>query len=142
MARQYVPVALKKRVIDRANGCCEYCKYLFRYSAQPFVTEHITPIASGGMTIAENLAFSCGGCNGHKYTKTEALDPVSGQLVPLFNPRLEKWSKHFEWDVSVTNILGLTPTGRATIRTLKMNRPELVNIRNITKLTGEHPPME
>jgi len=36
------------------------------YATQSFVFEHIIPISRNGKTIGDNLAFACGGCNGHK----------------------------------------------------------------------------
>ena len=133
---------LKARVVSAAGDRCEYCKSLRKYSPQPFVIDHIYPKAEGGKTIFDNLAFSCGGCNGHKYTKTHAIDPISGKLIPLFHPRKEAWKDHFHWSIDLTCMVGLSATGRATIVTLKLNRLELINLREITLLTGDHPPAE
>ncbi|HBE19026.1 MAG TPA: hypothetical protein DEG17_00145 [Cyanobacteria bacterium UBA11149] len=44
--------------------------------------EHIKPRHGGGETIVENLAWSCFGCNAHKHTKTQAIDPETGE--PFF----------------------------------------------------------
>ena len=35
----------------------------------------------------ENLCLSCPNCNLSKATATTAVDPETGQEVPLFNPR-------------------------------------------------------
>ena len=111
-----------------------------KYSPQPFTIDHIIPLALGGETQIENLALACGGCNGYKYIKTEAIDPVSLNIVPLFHLRNNKWSDHFEWNPKYTHVIGITSIGRATVATLKLNRAELINLREITQLTGEHPP--
>ena len=139
MARNNISESVKQAVEDRADGRCEYCKALRKYSPQPFVIEHIIPLVKGGPDSLENLALSCGGCNGHKYQKTKALDPVTGELAPLFHPRKDNWATHFEWNADCGQIIGITPTGRTTVRTLKLNRQELINLRKITRLTGEHP---
>ena len=89
-----------------------------------------------------NLALACQGCNNHKYTKTEASDPVSGAMAPLFHPRRQRWRDHFTWDNTYTVIIGLTPTGRATVETLQLNRAGLVNLRRVLYAMGEHPPEE
>jgi hypothetical protein len=47
---------------------------------------------------------------------------------------------HFCWNDNHTQIIGLTPTGRATVEALKMNRPGLVNMRQVLYLVGKHPP--
>jgi len=107
---------------------------------QPFSVEHIVPRSQEGPTNLENLALSCQGCNNHKYRKTHASDPVSGQFVALFHPRQQSWFHHFAWNEDASLALGLTPTGRATIEALQLNRPGLVNLRRILFAAGEHPP--
>ena len=131
---------LKNQVFKRAGGRCEYCKSLAKYSPAPFPIDHILPVSMGGQDNIENLALSCGGCNGHKYNKTEGIDPITGKFSPLFNPRKDLWDNHFKWNSLFTHIVGITPTGRAAVSTLNMNRLSVINLRNITKLTGEHPP--
>lgn len=130
----------KNKIIARAGGRCEYCKYPAKYSPSPFVMEHVIPLAAGGETSEETLAYSCQGCNGHKYVKINAIDPVSGELVMLYHPRQQPWEEHFTWSDDKLSIIGLTPAGRATVKALHLNRSEVVNLRKITIRTGEHPP--
>jgi hypothetical protein len=93
------------------------------------------------LTISVNLAYSCGGCNAHKKDKIAALDPLTRQLFPLFNPRLDVWEEHFEWSEDDLYIIGITPTGRSTVYRLKVNRTGNVNLRNLLKMAGLHPPI-
>jgi hypothetical protein len=58
----------------------------------------------------------------------------------LFHPREQRWEAHFAWNHDFTLILGVTPTGRATIAALQLNRPGLVNLRRVLYMVGEHPP--
>jgi hypothetical protein len=102
--------------------------------------EHIHPVAHGGLTVLANLAYACIGCNGHKSDKLHAPDPETGNNVPFFHPRRQQWHEHFAWNEDYTRINGLTPTGRATIAALQLNRPELVNLRWALHLSGIHPP--
>lgn len=85
----------KRAIAKRALDCCEYCRSQARFSMQSFSIEHIVPLQKGGPTTLENLALSCQGCNGHKSIKTEGRDPVSRDLVPLYNPRIHRWKDHF-----------------------------------------------
>jgi hypothetical protein len=110
------------------------------FAMQPFSVEHVIPRSRGGDTVVENLALSCQGCNNHKYNKTLGPDPIDGKSVLLFNPRTEHWSVHFLWNSDTTLILGLTPTGRATVESLRLNRAGLVNLRRILFEQGVHPP--
>jgi len=139
MPKVYIPVDRQRAVIERADGRCEYCQSMVDYTTETFTVEHVIPVSRGGSSELDNLAFSCSGCNGHKYNKTGALDPVDGKNVPLFNPRKQKWQTNFGWSDDYTQIIGLTPSGRATVETLQMNRLGLVNIRRLLYLIRKHP---
>ena len=140
MSSQYVPVALRQLVFDRACGLCEYCRSQAKYSTDPLVIDHIYPVSRGGQTIADNLALSCQTCNNYKYTKVEAIDPVMEQFAPLFHPRQMNWAEHFTWNEDATQMLGITPIGRATIVLLQTNRSGVINMRRVLVIMGEHPP--
>ena len=81
----------------------------------PLVIDHIQPQSLGGSDERENLAAACYRCNEFKQAKTHAPDPLTGLLVPLFNPRQQKWSDHFAWDGQGIHLVGLSPVGRLTI---------------------------
>lgn len=91
---------------------------------------------------SDNLAYACQGCNSFKYTKTTAVDPVSNIEVALFHPRHQRWSEHFVWNEDAALIIGVTATGRATVDALRLNREELINLRRVLFMNGEHPPAE
>ncbi len=132
--------SLKEFVAQRAQWCCEYCLTRADHSSDPFAIEHIIPRVLGGSNEQENLALSCFGCNNFKFTTIEAVDPVSGEVTPLFNPRVHLWGEHFRWSENFTQIEGITPTGRATIQRLRLNRPGLTNLRTALVAVGKHPP--
>ncbi len=136
-----ITAELRQRVAERAGGCCEYCRSQAKYAPQSFSAEHILARAKGGATTLDNLALACQGCNNHKYDKTEARDPASGELAPLYHPRRDRWDEHFAWSDDYSLIIGLTPTGRATVDTLLLNRDGVVNLRRLLYAHDEHPPM-
>jgi HNH endonuclease len=140
MARAKISKVLKQQVNDRARGCCEYCRSQRQFSPSGFEIEHTTPLSRGGSDTWENLALACGDCNSHKYNKVEAIDPASGQVVPLFNPRQMAWDDHFLWSDDTLEMLPLTAIGRATIAVLQTNRASVVNLRRVLRLQGLHPP--
>lgn len=129
---------LSRLVAERAGWRCEYCLSPHSYSMQSFEADHIIPVSKGGRTSADNLALSCG-CNRFKSSKTHARDPGTGKLSPLFNPRCQQWSKHFEWSADSLLIIGRTATGRATVEALHLNRRQLINLRRALREIGEHP---
>ncbi len=63
------------------------------------------------------------------------LDPETGTLVALFNPRERVWAEHFV--LQGTFIRGLTPAGRATVQVLDMNSRERVKIREDLRDTDD-----
>jgi hypothetical protein len=142
MAEERVGPSLRRDVADRAGGGCEYCRSQDRFAMQAFSVEHIDPRSRAGTSAADNLAYACQGCNNHKYNRTHGPDPVTGEVVPLFHPRRQRWRDHFAWTADGTMILGLSPTGRATVDLLRLNRAGLVNLRRLLFAAGEHPPAE
>lgn len=142
MPRAHVTVQERQFIAERARGRCEYCRSPVDFATQSFSVEHISPISRGGETSMNNLALACPGCNGHKYTKIEAPDPADGAIFPLYNPRTQSWRDHFNWSEDFTRIIGLTPTGRATVRALQMNRPGIMNMRRVLFVSGLHPPKD
>ena len=91
--------------------------------------EHIRPAARGGGDEEENLWLCCSSCNSFKGTQTHAHDPVTNRRVPLFNPRRQKWARHFKWSPDGTQIIGMTVTGRAAVVALKLNNMFSVTAR-------------
>ena len=121
---------MRTAIIEQAWGCCEYCLSQVAYSPDPFVCEHIHPRVRGGETAMANLALACGGCNGKKYNRVSAYDRTTGQMIPIFHPRQDVWLEHFVWQNNYTQVVGLTPVGRATVELLALNREGIVNLRH------------
>lgn len=134
--------ALREFVARRAQERCEYCRSPAAFAHQSFSLEHIRPRSRKGMGSPHNLAFSCQGCNNHKYNRTNARDPVTGKNVRLFHPRRHRWTDHFAWTDDAAQIVGLTRIGRATVDALQLNRDTLVNLRRVLVEAVEHPPAD
>jgi hypothetical protein len=78
-------------------------------------------------------------CNLSKATAVTAIDPDTGEEVPLFNPRRQMWDEHFEWEDNYAVIRGVTLIGRATVTRFKMNRHRIVLARKRWVQAGLHP---
>lgn len=139
MTKVRVSARLRRLVKERADSCCEYCISQEAYSPDPFSVEHIIPFNAGGNNAEKNLALACQGCNNLKYNKTLAADPITLQDAPLFNPRMDLWPEHFTWNHDFSELLGLTPTGRATIAALRLNRENIANLRLVLVVAGKIP---
>jgi hypothetical protein len=125
---------LRRLVVNRAGNRCEYCRLSQEGQEATFHIDHITPSARGGATESDNLALACVSCSLRKSARRSALDPLTGKKVSLFHPRRQSWSRHFRWEGMT--IVGSTPTGRATVHVLGMNRPLILAIRLEESLRG------
>jgi hypothetical protein len=127
-----------RAVEARAGERCEYCRMHQALQGATFHVEHALPSSRGGASDLDNLAWGCPSCNLHKSDRIEVLDPESGQIVPLFHPRRHCWAEHFRWDGY--HLIGLTPSGRATVLALDLNHPRRLRIRRAEELFGLFPP--
>jgi HNH endonuclease len=140
MSKTAIPAALRRLVAERFQHRCSYCQTSELIVGAAFTVDHILPEALGGLTVFENLCLACWSCNLRKGKRIAALDPVSKIRVRLFHPMLESWHEHFRWGADGLLIVGLTPSGRATIPSLNMNDRERVNSRRLWVNAGWHPP--
>ena len=101
--------SIRQQVRERSDNRCEYCLSHQDYIMGRLQIDHILPIAEGGPDDVENLCLACELCNQSKWKQTNAIDPVTQLIVPLFNPRHQLWEEHFKWDDSGTKIVGLSP---------------------------------
>jgi 5-methylcytosine-specific restriction endonuclease McrA len=131
--------ALIRVIWRRAKGVCEYCRMsqVF-YPTIPFQVDHILARQHGGETKPTNLALACLHCNSRKGPNIAGLDPKTRELTRLFNPRRQKWGRHFRWIGPL--LVGRTKTGRATVIVLAMNDPNLVAVRQALIEEGRFPP--
>jgi hypothetical protein len=86
-----------------------------------------------------NLALCCKSCNLRKGDHISGVDPGSREETLLFNPRQDAWNEHFDFDVGRLQLLGTTPTGRATIDQLKMNTSYQIQARKYWVEAGLYP---
>jgi hypothetical protein len=135
----YISVELQRRVRERFSNYCAYCRTAEALTATTFEFEHIIPTSAGGDTAFENLCLACPMCNRHKSDHLLASDPVTQTEVPLFDPQKQVWRDHFSWSDDGTQVVGLTPTGRATVAAFKMNRPQMIRVRRMWVAMNEHP---
>jgi hypothetical protein len=92
----------------------------------------------GGGDHLANLCLSCRACNLAKGTNIATY--WDGRLVPLFNPRRQKWSRHFHW--RGPRIVGRTRTGKATVAVLNLNEESRLLVREALRAEGQFPPPE
>jgi len=87
--------ALVERVRRRARFACEYCRFPQAGSPLRFHVDHVIARQHRGRTVLSNLAFTCARCNAFKGPNIAGVDPDTGRLTPLFNPRRQRWDRRF-----------------------------------------------
>jgi hypothetical protein len=125
-------------VIERALGYCEYCLLHHDFTDFSHQIDHIVAIKHGGLSVLINLALACLECNLNKGTDLTTIDPMTGQIIALFNPREQSWEEHFTHDRG--HIVGLTQTGRVTAALLQFNNSDRVAERRKLIKLGLYPP--
>lgn len=109
-----IPRSLRRRVAADAGYRCGYCLTSQRISGAQMHIEHIVPLSARGTSDEAKLWLAGAWCNSYKGARTQALDPQTGALALLFNPRTQNWVEHFRWSDDGIEIIGLTPIGRST----------------------------
>jgi 5-methylcytosine-specific restriction endonuclease McrA len=87
--------AVVNAVWERAARRCEYCHLPADCSEAPFQIDHIIARKHHGTDELSNLALACYYCNKYKGPNIAGIDPLSGQLVRLFHPRVDAWNACF-----------------------------------------------
>src|SRR5688500_12696657 len=113
----YIPADLRRLIMERSGGCCEYCRLYRDDSGLSFHVEHIIAVSHGGQTLENNLVYTCSRCNLYKGVNIAAADPDTGDPTFLFHPRRHNWDDHFRVVGGV--IQPLTSEGRATVNKLQ-----------------------
>lgn len=133
----YIPEALRRLVFQRADNCCEYCLLheddnLFAHEA-----DHIIAEKHRGKTEADNLCVGCFDCNRNKGSDIASIDEDTGLLTPLFNPRRDLWTDHFQ--LRGAEVKPLTAVGRVTVFLLQINDLDQVNKREGLSKLNRYP---
>jgi hypothetical protein len=136
----YIPDDVRQRVRWQAGNRCGYCQCRQEYVLGFLEIEHILPKARGGTNDEENLWLACRLCNHYKGTQTHARDTMSGRRMRLFNPRKQRWARHFRWSGDGLSVVGRTACGRATVVALNLNNLIAKLVRSKWAEAGWHPP--
>jgi len=133
----YVPERMRRQARDRAQGRCEYCLLHEEDTGFPHEPDHITAEKHGGPTTLDNLAWSCFLCNRNKGADLASIDPTTGKVTPLFNPRKQQWRRHFR--LNGGHIEPLTASGRTTAHLLQFNSQDMITERLRLIQIGHYP---
>lgn len=137
MSRAIIPPALRNAVRERAHNRCEYCRMPELGTFFAHEPDHIIAAQHRGKPDFENLALACIQCNRLKGPNIASVDPITKQIVPLFNPRTDRWSDHFRAEGG--QIKALTPVARATASLLNFDDRDREEARQDLFRAGRYP---
>src|SRR3954464_9199247 len=107
---------LELEIRRRGGHLCEYCHMPQACANFKHPIDHVISRQHHGPTVVTNLALCCADCNRYKGPNLSGIDPSTGQVTALFNPRSQSWREHFRWQGPY--LLSNTDTGRTTIDVL------------------------
>lgn len=137
MKQSRISAALRGEVRERAGERCEYCFIAESQTFFPHELDHLIAQKHGGSSTSANLGLACFDCNRFKGSNIASIDEVTGELVPLFNPRTQRWHEHFT--LQGGQIVPLTAVGRVTEKLLRLNLPMRVEVRYRLVALGRYP---
>ena len=128
---------LRAEVRARARHRCEYCLLHEDDVWEPHQPDHIVARKHRGLTESANLAWTCSVYNRHKGSDVASIDEATGNIVRLFHPRRDIWTRHFR--LVGGRIVPRTSVGRVTEFLLQFNRQDRVQVREILHGKGLYP---
>jgi hypothetical protein len=137
MSITYIAADLRRLVVARSEGICEYCLVAEEDTFYGCEADHIISEKHGGSTDAGNLAYACVFCNQAKGSDVGSIHWETSTYIRFFNPRIDIWAEHF--GLIGNRIEGLT--GSVTARILVFNSGERVLERKTLQDIGRYPSM-
>jgi len=134
VSKTYISASLRRTISEQARGCCEYCLQPEFFAFSPHEIDHVIAEKHGGATIEDNLALACKLCNTFKGSDIASVDPLTNDITPLYHPRRDRWSEHFQ--LNDFELLPLTGRARTTIRLLQINRSDRCEERRLWMSSG------
>jgi hypothetical protein len=128
---------LRTEVSQRAGKRCEYCLIHEDDAGFPHEVDHIISRKHGGPSHSDNLAYACVICNRHKGSDVASIEPLTREIIRLFDPRRDRWADHFRLDGAL--IEPISSIGWVTAGLLQLNSPERTSERRLLQSLGRYP---
>jgi hypothetical protein len=133
----YVSAELRRLVLARSGGLCEYCLIAEEDTFYGCQIDHVISEKHGGPTQEDNLAYACLSCNQAKGSDVGSIHWETGQFVRFFNPRTDRWADHFA--LVGNRIDAVTAIGAVTARILGFNGAERLLERQMLQGLRRYP---
>ena len=135
-----ISIRLRRLVIQRARGICEYCLIHQSDACFTFHIDHSVSRKQRGRTHAAHLALSCLRCNVAKGTDPGTFIGRPPRLIRLYHPRRDCWNQHFR--LAAAKIVPLSDVGQATARLLDLNAGDRILLRKNLIKAASYPSIE
>ncbi len=117
----------KRRTIRKKyNFACGYCGVSEFDVGSELEIDHFQPISHAGSDKQENLVYACPACNRNKASYWPLADAPSH--MRLLHPLVDDLNMHMTL-LQDGQLVGLTPQGWFHIEWLRLNRPQLIAVR-------------
>jgi hypothetical protein len=123
-----ISIATRAEIRSQYAGCCGYCGVSETAIGNELEIDHFRPQSQGGDDAPDNLVYACPACNRYKSDYWAAPEAAADQH--LLHPQHDDFSLHMAETVS-GHLIGLTARGWFHIRWLHLNRPLLVQFRQL-----------
>jgi hypothetical protein len=126
--------ASQREAIRRAyHFQCGYCSVHENDVGSVLEIDHFQPLAHGGTDEESNLVYACSACNKAKGD----FWPPSNSAARLLHPKCDALDEHIQLAPD-DHLQPLTPTGALHIRRLRLNRAQLIALRQARRRTTQH----
>jgi hypothetical protein len=137
MSVTYIPAELRRLIVARAEGLCEYCLIAEEDTFLGCEVDHIISEKHGGPTSADNLAVACVFCNQAKGSDVGSIHWETRTFHRFFNPRADRWGEYFVLAGAI--IEPITNIGAVTARILGFNTDDRVLERRLLRSASRYP---
>jgi hypothetical protein len=125
--------ASQREAIRRAyHFQCGYCSVHENDVGSALEIDHFQPLSRGGTDEESNLVYTCSACN---KAKGDFWPP--SHAARLLHPKRDVLEEHIQLAPD-DHLQPLTPTGALHIRRLRLNRPQLIALRQARRRATQH----
>ena len=129
-----IPVEEHTIIRQRFDYRCGYCGLHEIWFGDELEIDHFQPLKQGGTDALENLVYACAKCN--RYKASYWADANIPQPRHLLHPRYDNITLHITQNPDGL-LVGLTPRGQFHIHILHLNRPRLVQLRQLVAVVNK-----
>jgi hypothetical protein len=119
---------IRKAVRAAYNYRCGYCGVPERWAGGELEIDHFCPLSRGGPDTQDNLVYACTSCNRFKSDYWPSNDAPDS--FKLLHPGQDPLEAHIV-ETATGRLDGLTPRGWFHIHWLHLNRPQLIEFRQL-----------